>query len=116
MSEKGKFNPSSKVVELPDGGEVYDANWKDDIDLTPLDDDEFNATQASIKHGKRAAWNDFQAMGTSNRAEGEYIPPKEAENVDLEAILGKAKAIKFAKTIIGSYDKLENELVNSAAA
>ncbi len=116
MSEKIKFNPSSKVINFPNGGKVRNVNSKDYVDPTiDLKEAEFDAATAGVKHGRRADWNDFQVMGSSNKAEGEYVPPKEVEDVDLEAIIGKAKAIKFAKTIIGSYDKLEHSLLESAA-
>lgn len=111
MSEKTKFNPSSKVANLPDGGKVYDADWKDDIDLN-----DFDIQKAEVVHNrKNASWNNFQAMESSDRAEEQYVPPKEVEKLDLAAVIGKAKAIKFSKNILGSYDHLEKKLLENAA-
>lgn len=70
--------------------EKININEKGDTNVKS--EEEFDIRKAGIERSKKADWDDFELMGGSNKEEGEYVAPPEADPAKMNAELRRAKA------------------------
>ncbi len=86
MSEKINFNMKGET-DVKDGETILKKTNIVDMD------------QAEIKHAGEGDWDDFEAFGSSNKREGEYVAPPE-EGTNLDEVLKRAKASHVGRKIL----------------